>query len=140
MLCQGFLQNVKIQFLAQDIYVWVRPGMTEIAPFLNIFPYKNNAQNESKSWIFSLKMALTHIIPTLISQVIYQYIFFLQSFGSNKTKTSRIFQKNIFGMDLLLGWISTPWARKAPVAYNASFLLFLCLLMIFIFKLHKIRT
>ena len=39
MACQGFLQNVKIQFLAQDIRIWVQPGMTEIAPFLNIFPY-----------------------------------------------------------------------------------------------------
>ena len=30
---QRFLQNAKIQFLAQDICVWVQPGMAEIGLF-----------------------------------------------------------------------------------------------------------
>ena len=58
---QRFLQNIKIQFLAHDIYVWVRLGMAKIAPFPCIFQYKNNAENESKSWIFSLKIGFKHV-------------------------------------------------------------------------------
>ena len=37
---QRFLQNVNIFFLAQDIRVKRRPGMTEIALFPIYFPYK----------------------------------------------------------------------------------------------------
>ena len=47
--------------------------------------------------------------------------FFLQPFGSNKTETTRIFTKNVFGMEILLG----PQLPKMN------------LLTIFIVKLHK---
>ena len=55
---QRFLRNVNISLRSRDIYARVRPGMAKIAPFPWIFQYKNNAQNESESWIFSPKWLL----------------------------------------------------------------------------------
>ena len=46
---QRFLRNLKIFFLAQDIRVRRRPGMTEIALFPIYFPYKKWGQKGLKS-------------------------------------------------------------------------------------------
>ena len=58
---QRFLRNLKIFFLAQDIRVRRRPGMTEIALFPIYFPYKKWGQKGLKSWFFQPKMTFRHV-------------------------------------------------------------------------------
>ena len=85
------LQNVKIQFLARDICVWVRPGMTEIALFPMYFLYS------ASDTIFNTLEAfnLSNFTSVLLNKSIFQVKTSLDSFFYIQTLWRGIFDRAI---------------------------------------------
>ena len=99
-LLHVFLRNVKILLLAQDIRVWIWPGMTEIAYLPIPLLHKKWAKKRLKSlnhtpkkmsytcffWCYFLKLyGLCHIKPHIMT--------FFHDFGKTGTKLGKFLQK-----------------------------------------------